>query len=52
MPRMKLKPRQIDNQMSTQRTSYTNYESGFDYSINEEKVSVRIRRKESRFLQS
>ena len=28
----------------TQRTSYTNYESRFDYSINEEKVSVRIRK--------
>ena len=37
----------MDDQISTQRTSYTNYESGFDYSINEEKVSVRIRRRES-----
>ena len=35
----------MDNQISTQRTSYTSYESGFDYSINEEKGSVRIRRR-------
>ena len=35
--------------MSTQRTSYTNYESEFDYSTNEDKVSVRIRRGRSRF---